>query len=305
MTNEAPVPAEDIESRAEAALESLLNDRENAFLLEVPANIQAIENADSYVEALGIAERLIIRRIEATFKFHPLEKVEGVEVSDVKAETILKFIKSLKERQKFVGEGGDAFVVMAENDLLEYPPEICYKIAKQEETKRGRNLLTEEAIIHDQVYRIAQELENSKIAIPSPYYVTEVGSSKIFAMQKLPARSIDDILHGIGTLPSWFDIDAFCEELQNFITMLHEQGIYHRDMHIGNVMIRQSEDEPEDGKWGYVIDFGLSGHGVENMDPYRKESAGNTFTYSDDYAIIKIARVALEGLRKRNLEMVE
>lgn len=300
LGDQIQMPEMSEEDKAEIELEKLLANPEHAFLRQIPQNINAIDSAESYVDMLKIARSLILRRAEATFRFEPLAHVEGVEIVGASAENMLAFIENLRIKRQLVGEGGDAFVVMAENDLLDYPPEICYKISKEEQVKRGRNSTAVEANIQDEVFRLTGEYEG-KIAVPRPYYIAEVGSSKIIAMQKLPAHSIDDIQHGRGKLPDWFDIDEFCNELKSYLDMLHEHNLYHRDMHVGNVMIRQTKEEPEDGKWGYVIDFGLSGHSPKDMDPYKRESLGYTFTYNDDYAIIRAARVALEGVRKRKM----
>ncbi len=292
---------EDLEKVAFEELDALLEDPENSFLTEIPQNIERIEGASSAVESLRIAKELILKRLERTFEFSPLFEVEGVEVISANVEQIHAFMERVKKDHTFVGEGGDALVVMADNDIMNLPPELCYKIAKSETIKRGRNSLAEEAKIHEEVMNLAAELVDSKIGIPTPHYVSEIGNSKIFAMEKLPAKSVDDIMRGQGSVPEWLDIDEFCAEIKKLIDHLHLHGIYHRDLHVGNVMVRQSIEAPEDGTYGYMIDFGLSGYGQENMDPYRRESAGETFTYRDDYAIVSEVKKALSTRRNRTL----
>jgi serine/threonine protein kinase len=289
----------DPEVEAERKLEATLESPENAFLFAHKQHISRIENAETAVEALRIAEEIIMRRLEATYKFHLLEPVEGVEVESIKLAVIKETLDSIKANQEIIGEGGDAIVVIDKSRISELPPELCYKFAKTEKTPRGRNPMSEEAILQGDFYEIANELSQYHIGVPRPFYMTELGHDKLIAMEKLPARSIEDILHGRGSLPDWFDIDKFCENLKRFLTELHARGLYHRDMHVGNIMVRQSPEEPEDGKWGYVIDFGLSGYGVENLDPYRKEVAGTSFTYADDDGIISEVHHVLHDYRNR------
>tara|TARA_B100000508_G_scaffold138819_2_gene135660 strand:- start:9659 stop:10582 length:924 start_codon:yes stop_codon:yes gene_type:complete len=290
----------DPEVQAERELETILDDPANAFLEAHPQNMAKINNAETAVEALAIAEGLILERLERTFKFDLVREVEGVETISVNLKGIKKVIDSIKENQRVIGEGGDAFVVIDKNEIRELPPEVCYKFAKEEKTPRGRSTMSQEADIHGEFYQAAGELEGSNISVPMPFYSTEIAQDKMLAMEKLPAKSIDDILRGMGSLPDWLDIDDFCEQLGEFLDAMHERGLYHRDMHVGNVMISQSEEPPEDGRHGFVIDFGLSGYGVQGMDPYKKEVAGSTFTYNQDHAIINPIRRQLNDYRVRN-----
>jgi serine/threonine protein kinase len=295
-------PERDPEIEAEDRLDDLLADPDYRFLSDVPQNRERIDNADSAVEALSIAQELIMRRLERTFEFRTLKPIEGVEMGEVSVESIKETINTIKANQQLIGEGGDAFVVVDKNEIRELPPEICYKFAKEEETKRGRNSLSREAEIHADFYRAVETIGSSQIGVPMPFYVTEIGSDKMLAMEKLPARSVADVLRGIGSVPEWLDVDAFCDELEVFFQLMHERGLYHRDVHEGNIMICQTPEPPQDGKWGYLIDFGLSGHGEEDMDPYVKETNGTRFTYSKDNAIINKVRHTLKihQARQRN-----
>jgi len=288
------------EAEAEEKLDEILSDADFAFIGAHPKNMDRIDNAETAVEALAIARELISARAERTFTFTLSKAVEGVEAISVNVEGVKRIIESIKENQQKIGEGGDAYVVIDKNELKEFPPEICYKFAKKEETPRGRNSMSGEADIHGDFYTASLEVPELGIGVPSPLYSTEVGKDKILAMEKLPAKSVDDILRGMGTLRNWFDVDEFCDRLSAFLTQMHERGLYHRDMHVGNVMINQSAEMPEDGNWGYVIDFGLSSHGIEGMDPYKKEVAGTRFTYNDDHGIVEEVRQKLHGYQARN-----
>ncbi|MCD5381517.1 MAG: hypothetical protein LR008_02995, partial [Candidatus Pacebacteria bacterium] len=200
---------ETAEDNAEIRLEDILSDPDNSFLKEHPANWEKVnpDEVDSYVEALQEAESLINKRLEATYKFTLLKKIEGTEAVELSVEGMKSAIDLVKQHQLHIGEGGDAYVVMDKNDIEEFPPEICYKFAKEESTPRGRNSMAYEAEIHEEFYAAAEELSSLNIGIPLPYYSTELGRDKILAMEKLQAKSIDDILRSMGTLPDWLDIE--------------------------------------------------------------------------------------------------
>lgn len=289
-----------MEAADDEKLGELLEDPQNKFL-NLPQNMKEIENASSAGIALQIARDKIWERDTRTFQFESLRKVEGVELGEVDVEGVKKTIEAIKEQQQEIGRGGDAFVVIYKGEQIEgVPPEVCYKFALEETTKRGRNSVAQEANLHTSFYETVNEgLADSKFGVPMPYYATEVGSEQMIAMEKLQAKSVDDILRGKGTLPEWLNVDEFCDELVKLLDYLHENGLFHRDMHNGNVMIRQTLELPEDGKWGYLIDFGLSGWGREGMEPYAKEVAGTRFTYNDDYGIVKPLRQQLKNLRQR------
>ncbi len=290
------------EDAAEEKLHEILNNPEYLFLTEFPVHRNRIDEAEDSITALAIAEELIEKRLNATFKFKFLGGTGQYEVSSVLAESVKLDIKNMKTNQETIGVGGDAYVVVARSENQDYPDEVCFKFAKNEETPRGRNSSSQEAEIHEDFFNASQEVPDLHIGIPRPLYSVEMGADKIIVMEKLQAKSIDDILRGMGSIPDWLDIEKFAADLKSFLDEMHKQGLYHRDMHVGNIMIKQTPVEPEDGKWGYVIDFGLSGHGTEGMEPYKKTVAGQVFTYMDDYAIIKEVSKALSEHRQRHKE---
>ena len=113
-------------------------------------------------------------------------------------------------------------------------------------------------------------------------------------MELLGAASVKDILNGTGRVPDWLDVDVFCDHLQETLTRLHNTHMFHRDLHEGNIMIRQTKEAPDDGKWGYIIDFGYSAYDLYDAEPYTEEKPSETFTYLKDDDIIKIIRETLK-----------
>jgi serine/threonine protein kinase len=217
--------------------------------------------------------------------------LEGIDVHN-----IVKTIKTILANQHQIGEGADAVVVIEKNEIRHLPPEICYKIAKAEITPRGRNSMDVEAELQSIAYD-ALNSPSSRIHVPQPFYQTDFGSIKLIAMEKLPAKTVDDILRGLGAVPEWLDIDEFCADLEAALDVLHAARVFHRDLHIGNVMLSQATEPPTSGPHGYIIDFGLSCLANEDFDPYYDEKSDRVFTYNNDYDIITKVKLALKSAR--------
>lgn len=293
---------ETIEQEAERLLAQLLDDPNNIFLTEIPANKKYIDDAPTAVEALAFALQKIKARLERTAQLMIVSsEVIGVEVLDVDHVALAENVEEILKHAQEIGRGGDGVVVIDKSEVRELPPEICYKFALAEATPRGRNTTAQEMKTQELFYKAMAENPNSRIGIPIPFYALEIGHHKVIAMEKLNARSIDDILKGNGTLPDWFDLDALFAELNDALNYLHAKGLYHRDMHLGNVMISQKRVLSEGDKMAYIIDFGLSCEDETGLEPYKKEIAGTTFTYDNDYGIIVKGRSALKAFQKRGV----
>lgn len=285
-------------SDAEEKLNELLENPDNAFLTQVPQNREQIDNFESAADAVLFAEDLIRRRLKATLNAREVYGGHSERI-EVNPDTVLNTLDHIKAHAKEIGRGADGYVVVDITDTTKIHPEICYKFALTEGVKRGRNSIAEEAELQGAFYEVAQSLSSRDISVPMPYYEVEVFTTQMIAMEKLHAKSVDEILRGIGTLPPWVDIDRFCDSLTVFIDKMHENNLYHRDMHFGNIMISQRPVWSEGEPMGYVIDFGLSAYAQENMEPYKKELAGYVFTFDNDYGRIQTLRKSLKELQIR------
>lgn len=286
------------EEEAEIQLEELLARPENKFLLEHAYNRENIDNAASAREALQFAKKRLQERLKKTFEVRQITR-EGAERIEADPESVISIIESIQRNSEEIGRGADGNVVIDQADCISGRSEICYKFMLQESVKRGRNSASAEAEIQNNFYDAWKKSGISDIRVPEVFYEVEVFATQMIAMERLHARSIDDILRGMGTLPVWFDVDRFCDSLRMFINAMHENNLYHRDMHLGNILISQEPAWSPGDAMGYVIDFGLSDYAFENMDPYRKEVAGTIFTYDDDYGRIPYLQKMLHDAKKR------
>lgn len=300
--NESPrnlKAAEITEAQAESELSALLSDPAYNFLNEIDKNRDAIENADSSREALIFAKEKISARESTGVAFNNITLIEGVEMPEVSTEGFRRTIETVLKNAQQIGIGGDAFVVIDKNEIKNFPPEICYKFAVAEKTPRGRNPIAEEAELQGKFYELANNQPEGKIGVPIPFYSLEIDTKKLIAMEKLDALSVDDVLRGKGFLPDWLNVDELCAELRATLEHFHQNGLYHRDMHFGNIMISQKKELKNGDKMAFIIDFGLSGASNVEEYAYKKEIAGSTFTYSNDYGILEKVAEALKGYKSR------
>jgi len=299
--NSASNPEAEKERKAARELDEILSNPEYQFLTSVPMNREVIEDAATAVEALSIALRKIEEREQRTFVMKAAEEIEGVEQGEISYRGFKRMFNELTTKGKSIGEGGDADVYVSEAEMKNGITPICYKFSKMVGKNLGRNTLERELDLHIAFYKKLKSFDSS-VKVPSPYYYCEFGNHKMIAMERLPARSVDDLLRGFGSIPQWFDeaaINRFCDDLRKSLDYCHQQGLYHRDLHFGNLMFTQSNTPTE--VLGYIIDFGVSSFGVEGLEPYKSTDSRGTFTYADDYGRIEEVRSSLLRLKAKEI----
>jgi serine/threonine protein kinase len=85
-------------------------------------------------------------------------------------------------------------------------------------------------------------------------------------MERINGISLRDAILGKEEFPKNFNFEEFFIELEKFIKIMHEEGIYHRDFHDGNIMIDSETGNP------WLIDFGRSKKRVlTDENPYETD----------------------------------
>ncbi|MCD4762364.1 serine/threonine-protein kinase [bacterium] len=174
-----------------------------------------------------------------------LKKIVGNGIKE-KVSTVASLAKDGKIES--IGSGKTAIVM-----IMSDSPEYCFKIINNvREYKDNLNVKEESEFLNS-----LANLEVDGVRSPKPYYYRMDEDSHILVMETLDAVSIEDILKDENSklIPDNFNFDVFFEKLENYISELHRQGIHHRDLHSGNVMIEKSTGNP------MVIDFGKSTKG--------------------------------------------
>jgi len=159
----------------------------------------------------------------------------------------------------------------------------CYKVV----TRQMEALLKVE---DEAQFLLELQSLKSEVKVPNPLFSLEatvkdevngkLKNKSILCMETLNGTTLKDIFDRKKELPENFDIIKFCSALGSFIkTMNEEYGIYHRDLHEGNVMIDNETGMP------CVFDFGLSKKKVlTDEDPYKTEVdiRNQIFTFQKD-----------------------
>jgi serine/threonine protein kinase len=187
----------------------------------------------------------------------------------------------------------------------------CFKIITNPFGAPYVNKVRREGRLLNDAYEI-----DSDVKVPEPQYFidtsyythNETGSmiekkASILLMERLDAITLKEILEGSAPLPKEFSttdfMDKFFTKLEEFVSRLHERGIYHRDLHEGNIMMDVSSGQP------CVIDFGASTYATD-YDAYRDtdSATGETiiFTETDEERVEQARRALLQYCRSLDKE---
>ena len=208
-------------------------------------------------------------------EFEKIRNHQGVEKnieSDAIMKELLERIMEIQHQENFIGEGATAKVFASKTN-----PNICYKIIHSEGDCGFRNPVDEEADILEKAEKISRQCN---VKVPKPYYsmITNKGDRfEVLIMERIHALSLREILEGNLDVDESFDYKKFVEKIDIFFSKLHEQNIYHRDAHWGNIMIEIGTNTP------CIIDFGASTELlISSEDPYKIINYQNTTTFTPD-----------------------
>lgn len=192
--------------------------------------------------------------------------------------SVEKLDEILDEEETFLGFGATANV-----HSLDQLRGVCCKINKPDEDIPPESFVNTpdvELAILSFIYE-----ENRVVRTPKPYAseIIDLGKRKYLVMEQLNAVSVRDVLEGKEKLPESFDFESFFEKVETFLLKMHGVGVYHRDLHEGNIMIDKETGEP------YVIDFGT---GIKTFsgddEPYKISiGVGEYFNLPKDEYMLK------------------
>jgi serine/threonine protein kinase len=205
---------------------------------------------------------LIVERERVTHFAPPmLGSIRHLDTDEARINDTLARIGAAAEREDlFLGKGNFARVFEDPSE-----PRICYKsITNFSEYGSWNSVEAEAGFLED-----LEDLVVDGVRTPRVNTVIDLPTVKIISMEHLNADSIERIISENRTLPAGFDAGRFIKQTRAYISAMHEQrGIYHRDLHGGNVLVDNVNATP------YVIDFGKS---VRSITPeYAYEARDKT-----------------------------
>lgn len=225
-------------------------------------------------------------------------KVENVKrlIDSREAENIEDCILKVELHANPIGEGNNATIYIPENESLQ---SVCIKKGKEKQMMIFNNI--------DDECQFQKECKDLKIRTPLTLLsMTTKEKEDYFIMERINGYSIKEILKDIKLLPKKFDYETFCKSLTEQIEKMHNNGIYHRDIHSGNIMIDE-EGLP------VIIDFGTAvrGSGSDNtyedtVQMYNHQKGTYEFVnniFEDDIKMIKNIKSELKIFIDRPLDI--
>ena len=187
-----------------------------------------------------------------------IKKIEII-VESIEAQQAEECIKKLEIHFASLGEGGNAVVYFAEGTSFS---NIVFKKIKKNPVINF-NTIDEENKIQEKVRELGVRTPITLLSFET------TDNEEYLVMEKINGYSVKDIVANPSLLPEKFNFKIFCDSLDQQIAKMHNKGglkngIYHRDLHSGNVMINQ-EGLP------VIIDFGTSAEGTGSDYTYEEE----------------------------------
>lgn len=214
-----------------------------------------------------------------------------------------KYIQQFAEKafteKNFIGEGNTARVYRHPEK-----PELCIKYI--------HSLNEQEGNIHpDTETELMNDVRNlhTSVIVPDPIALVttpfrrntknELVKEYGLVMEYIDGTTLEELEKMLESkdpeieLPENFDAETFFKTIREFLVQIHSVGIYHRDIHTGNIMIHKKTGAP------VVIDFGKSiKKFLSEEDPYtaQDEIRGTVLYYKDDLAELEKIQQKLQTL---------
>lgn len=166
--------------------------------------------------------------------------------------TLAKIGEAAERADLHVGEGKTAEVF---RDA--YEPDVCYKSVKDFVEYGAWNSIGKEAQFLEEL----ESFEVQGVRTPRLKSVIDLPTVKALSMEYLDAKNVKVLVEKELPLPENFDVDIFFKRVYAYVEAMHARGIYHRDLHAGNILIGR------DGT-PYIVDFGRSVKSITEEDAY-------------------------------------
>lgn len=203
--------------------------------------------------------------MENNFNFEKIEAKENP-IKDFEVDSICEKAEKIitKERELGVGKSADVYL----EDFQE--GNLAYKIVRDIVFQFQNNVKTEAELMIK-----AKDLAGDDVIIPTPYarlfykndskkFYKDKKDLEVLVMKAIDGVTVQEALEDHAFI-SQIDINDFRSRLKRFVEKMHENNLYHRDMHDRNIMIDRETLKP------VVIDFGVSVIAFGEDKPYHEK----------------------------------
>ncbi len=184
---------------------------------------------------------------------------------------LLACIQSLESRAEQIGWGKNADILAVGDRQYK---KLCAKKMKE------KPLILDNR--PEEEFKYQQRIRALGIRTPASVAMirnTETDETYII-MERINGPSIGDITNDHVPIPEKYNHEKFFEKLKQNLKKMHEEGIYHRDLHTGNVMV------DEDGE-PVIIDYGSTTDGFAgDEDLYLQTQVKQYDAVNDRYNVV-------------------
>ncbi|MEJ0002339.1 MAG: phosphotransferase [bacterium] len=232
-----------------------------------------------------------------SIKPYEIKKIQKI-LETKEVEELIECLKTFEIHAKSIGEGGNAEILAIEEGPFS---KVCLKKVK-ETPQLVYNTIDRENELQGKAHKAGVRTPLALLSIE-----TESGD-EFFLMEKIDGINVEEALAQPSKVPDAFSNEPFMKDLDDQIKKMHNAGIYHRDLHVRNVMIDKA-GQP------VIIDFGTAVEGTgsdftyeELATVYDEKKKGYTQVsgkFQDDLKMVRNLRSAIIPLARRKLDKVE
>ena len=191
-----------------------------------------------------------------------------------------------KDHEDYLGSGENGKVLASVRQ-----ERACYKVLYPERVRDlGLNIVREAVMQHNIQKLLSKHKDVARV--PQVLAFVDHERARAVMMEKIDGCSLLDIFKGKNNFPQNFDIEVFFAKLEKAVTVMNEQGYYHKDLtnNAGNVMI-----DAEGNPW--IVDFGsaIKSCGVSSDPRFYQITNGGAYIFAHDVS-------GIQSLKKRVLE---
>ncbi len=172
---------------------------------------------------------------------HHFESVKRY-IENKETESLLECLDTLAPHAIPIGEGKNAEVLSIDEGKFS---SVCMKKFHEHPELKCNDL--------DMEVDFQNRVRDLGVRTPMTFvHVEDTETGELFVlMERIFGITINDIVNGDHQVPDNFNHKQFFQKLSDYVALMHENNIHHRDLHEKNVMIDEHGDP-------VIIDFGTA-----------------------------------------------